>query len=162
MTMTFDKEGLASLLERVKAATGPDREIDGRIWCMVTPGRRFIGMAVDGQRWGDFEPNGFNPASGMTAGLVFERTDYKGTREDIQRNGGRIQSFPSSPAYTASIDASLALVERLLPGWPQQWAEILREAMDSLWAEHAPKMPLERLPLAILAALLSALNKDVR
>lgn len=67
------------------------------------------------------------------------------------------------PAFTASIDAALALVERVLPGWPQQWAEMLREAMDDLWAETSPQMPIIRLPLAILAALLSALiSKESR
>lgn len=156
---------LGELLERVKAATGPDREIDGRLWCMITPNRKFIGMATDGQRWGDFDPNGFNPASGVIAGMVFERTDFKGTREDIQKNGGRLQSFPSSPAYTASVDAALAIVERALPGWRydlhsprmgQTWEAVLMDgdsASRRIVVGHAATAL-----LAILTALLLALE----
>lgn len=162
---------LQELLDRVKVATGPDREIDGRLWCAFTPNRKFIGMAKSGQTRGDFEPGGFNPASGMTPGMVFERTDFKGTREDIQKHGGRIQQFTSSPAYTSSIDAALALVERKLPGWTvanmsqqddKNWYCELREghltsynrvAASTVSYGYRPAS----LPLAILAALLAAL-----
>ena len=109
---------LAELLERVKAATGPDRELD----------------------W-DIQQSQFG----------IEQTDFHGT-----------------PRYTASIDAALALAERLLPG--RSWkivgepaavyphCAVIRDAgklsdvAEAFIASH-------RTPaLAILTALLSALN----
>lgn len=65
------------------------------------------------------------------------------------------------PRYTASIDAALALVERMLPG---KWPLILDTATAIMWATESriefsgSKIDLSRLPLAILAALLSALS----
>jgi hypothetical protein len=120
--MTFDKEGLASLLERVREATGPDRDID-----------QAIREAIDGKM--------------MERQLLWRET------------------FP----YSASIDASLALVGRLLPGAncvgfdkdPRDvTAYVSRNhvAEGHYFVEGVAATP----PLAILAALLSALNKDVR
>lgn len=77
------------------------------------------------------------------------------------------------PSYTASIDAALALVERMLPGWfctiaiktlkyevvGGPWADLASPKwvagteLDG-YAEAAGATP----PLAILAALLSALS----
>lgn len=100
------KPEIEALLERVKAATGPDRELDEAI--------RFY-----------FDP----------VGSVY---------------------YSESSAYTASIDAALALVERMLPG---RWAEILRTAMDDLWASTTgSKMPMKLLPRFVIAALLTALE----
>ena len=159
-----DTAGLTALLERVRAASGADREIDGRLWCLITPERRFVALAKSGQTWGDFEPGGFNPKSSVMPGMVFERTDYEGTREDIQRNGGRFQSFSSSPSYTASIDAALALTGRLLPGVEYEITNLYGVAMASLPMNMSSVVDYQTerredgiVPLAILAALLSAL-----
>lgn len=130
-----DKAQLESLLERVRAATGPDRELDYAV-----------------SRFADGE---------------------------LARHSSL--HLP----YTASIDASLALVERLLPGW--RWGISSHSLKDGVYQEgpHAglPRhvdgfrahvtersalrpMPsiadARTAPLALLAALLSALNKDVR
>jgi hypothetical protein len=70
---------------------------------------------------------------------------------------------------TASIDAALALVERLLPPMRNplnsdelvsHWPSILNEAIDHMWINFAPEMPIERLPIAILIVLLTALKEN--
>jgi hypothetical protein len=130
--MTFDKEGLASLLERVRAAKGPDRQLD-----------RDIQKALD------IGPTSF-------------------THDE----------FNHWPLHvTASIDASLALVERLLPGWVvADLSQNSRHAGDpwgcklAIYYGSTPSRNREvssghdfpKAPLAILTAMLTALNKDVR
>lgn len=73
------------------------------------------------------------------------------------------------PAYTASIDAALALVERVLPGW--EWLKKspkvitlyrpLTEQEDTAkaWAKHIDGTG-ATIPLAILSALLRALTSN--
>ena len=75
---------LTALLERVEAATGPDREIDTEI-------ARAFGWT----------PPGINPA--LWEGK--ETPSWWAT-----------PGF-GMPAYTSSLDAAIALVERVLPGW---------------------------------------------
>jgi hypothetical protein len=63
------------------------------------------------------------------------------------------------PAYTASIDAALALVERVLPGW--QWC-LNRNGRPMALVNNGPGRQFEcdrapTMPLAILAATLQAL-----
>lgn len=109
---------LAELLVRVKAATGPDREIDRAI----------------------------------------ERLEHG---PDV---------IPFTPAYTASIDAALALVERVLPGWfvDHMGADVagsigdmktfgwMVEISDGMTG-YQGQAPI--LPLAILLALIQALGE---
>jgi hypothetical protein len=112
--MTIDKDGLASLLERVREAKGPDRELDYAI-----------------SRFADGE---------------------------LARHSSL--HLP----YTASIDASLALVERLLPGSmkrvfdnPDDGSTRAEIVSDLIYG----KGDHDTWPLAILVALLRAL-KEVR
>ena len=97
-------------------------------------------------------------------------------------NGGKVPDVPTSQRYlydapfTAFIDAALALVERLLPGFPREWAwrlftipgappEVRYEASVFKpwrgaafdWRKSAPTAP-----LAILAALLAALPASTK
>lgn len=72
----MSKADIAALLERVRAATGPDREIDGEI-------AKLCGWLKTPLDWID--------------------------------NLGRKRNLP--PAFTASLDASVALIERELSGW---------------------------------------------
>lgn len=123
---------LAELRERVRAATGPDRELDfalKRLW------------------------------SDIAARLTF--------KEAIEAPGFTL------PPYTASVDAALALVERMLPGWAYN-LQVIRDvttrteqdAVADFWLPSIRTKHLHRerfranaqtLPLAILLALLDAL-----
>lgn len=78
---------------------------------------------------------------------------------DMATDDGAV-GWKSPPHFTASTDAALALVERVLPaGWP----DVLREAISELSRRHSWNITFpvagqrEELSLAILAALLSAL-----
>lgn len=122
-------EQLASLLERVNAAAGPDRELDGRL---------FVGLKLD-------------PS-------LSNLSNHPGHILDGSRNHHTV------PAYTASIDAAVALVERVHPWNP--WFDIkgCQPRKDgspgALWVvamDGAVECRAPTLPLAILAALLDAL-----
>lgn len=67
---------------------------------------------------------------------------------------------PACPKFTASVDAALALVERVLPE-KAQWWDILKSAMEQQGWEGArtrQRVTPETLPRFILIALLSALQ----
>ena len=73
----------------------------------------------------------------------------------------------NTPAYTASIDAAIALVERVEP---RSWHVHLGTAINSLWASDtifgepltAPDVPLYLLPKHIILALLRSLSARPR
>lgn len=82
---------LPSLLQRVESAKCGDRELDAIVWCalehpMEKPQRNFF--YTNREEWGFFKTN--QPLPGLT--------------------------FFDAPPLTSSIDAALALVERLKPG----------------------------------------------
>lgn len=117
------------LLERVKAATGPDRELDWRIAEVLNIPEPWPATTA----WPPF-----------MAGSKFDK---------------------ALPAYTTSVDAALALVERCLPGWKRSlfekrgggWiARVSSPRWDTFTSGEDTPMPTA--PLAILAALLSALT----
>lgn len=125
---------LASLLRRVKAATGPDRELDWSLHDVA-----FVEF---------FEQYGYR-----------RKGEFYVTASPAVPGGERI----SAPEYyTASIDAALALVDKMLPG---RFALNLHWLPDSLGFAYFGKRReythdedwLPSLPLAILAALLTAL-----
>lgn len=82
------------------------------------------------------------------------------SKEDVVATvGGDFYADP--PLWTSSVDAALALVERLLPGWTwrvEKWTECYDAKLwgladaPGIGAGHGPTAP-----LAILAALLTAL-----
>lgn len=84
-----DTAALKALLERVKSAEGPDRALDVRIEHDV------IGC------WPDFPEKDW------------------ASDEEILDQLSACESYEVwfCPPYTASLDASLALLERVLPGW---------------------------------------------
>lgn len=81
---TYDLPTLRDLLVRVEAATGPDRELDGRIWAGIS--------AVKYLEWDG-------------AGVLWQESS----------GGLRHQTDSRIPLFTASIDAVVALIERVLP-----------------------------------------------
>lgn len=112
---------LAELLERVCAATGPNRALDLMIKAALS-----------------------NVLSAMTYEECEERV---ADREAFD-------AWSATSPYTASIDAALALVERMLPGklWGVDTRGVYRAQVGLSKANH-----FHSAPLAILAALLSAL-----
>lgn len=109
-------------------------------------------------------------AEGPSALLDGELYATIGGAPHTTTSGGRTIPFIAKgdpreyPAYTASIDAALALVERKLPG--ASWS--VRTAMEGGYAADVPFVQLKDMhplpvlartaPLAILAALLTALH----
>lgn len=130
---------LTDLLARVEGASGPDREIDHDICKLFNPGNYEV-----------FEENFRRDlAEAAKNGLAEKRKDAV-----------RDMSFWMIDRYTASIDAALALMGRVLPGWDWTvsrggFAEVQepdKGDMGSFWQSRAATPA-----LAILAATLRAL-----
>ncbi len=83
---------LEELIAELEKATGPSREIDAQIWLFATPGatRRTSHVVSSTGAW--------------------EPYDIDETRDET----GRLIIVPS---YTRSLDAAVALVNRVLPGF---------------------------------------------
>lgn len=89
---------LSSLISRVEKATGPDRELDARIWAYFA-GVKYVGHNVP---YGD----------------VHGRTQVEYTVPPKRTR--MVTNFPQTPhaePVTTSVDAAISLVERVLPGW---------------------------------------------
>lgn len=135
-----DTAAIDALRERVKGLSGADREVDALIVATLCPGAT-VGTYIVGDD-GD---------------IVFH----------AQALG--IQNKSLCPTYTESIDAALALVERVLPGvwWlvgkgrtrtvePLYGVHLMREgSLDDVIGEGEAETP----SLAIILALLSALKE---
>ena len=125
MTTPGNEQSLQGLIERVRAATGPDRELEIA-----------IGTTIGGWTYQPHVPHCF------------------------KWNDGQRDRPNGPPSYTASIDAALSLVERVLP--EHDW--ILGHTNGGLTIHcqlgpDADKMAFGETPaLAILLALLSALK----
>lgn len=126
---------LSALLARAESAKGPDRELDGEVWCAAR-GYKFMNHTSQGE------------------GFIY----WHGTR----------QFRGEAERLTASLDATLALCERVLPGWdndvmgiaqslrggPRAYAGVWR---DGLRGETEIKADAPTRSLALLAAMLKAL-----
>ena len=90
---------LTALLERVEAAEEGSRELDARIWQVMSPDQKvlFDGGDVRTRRPAEYGRLADFPLEGFG--------DWDGIAGHI-----------GAPNLTASIDAALALVERVLPG----------------------------------------------
>lgn len=134
---------LSSLLKRVEAATGPDRELDAAIHVALS---RTIATDDD---------------------LIYFSVPTKedrcapGTYWRKSRSG---MSLRTSDLYTSSLDASLALVEEMLPGAEYQISTLYGIADVELPLNYAQSECIGRarredgdVPLAVLSALLRAL-----
>lgn len=136
---------MTSLQDRVREATGPDRELDAAI-C----------KALDPVEWAQACQAAEGP--------------HGAPSDVIERDAGRY-----TPAYTASPDAALALVERVLPGWTH-WT--LSRGCEGYYVKIAPRSwnpnhdqdatdvggvmvgQIATPALALLAALLTATDED--
>jgi hypothetical protein len=124
---------LSELLERVRKATGPDRKIDAAI-------ARLFDLPIC------IEPDCLPDVMRR----ILARMDEGGDDPEVN-------------AYTASIDAALALVERVLPGW--SWSVGVNENHQFPQVVMARSHPTNKVvtvegatpALAILAALMAAL-----
>lgn len=88
---------LAQLIERVEKLTGPDREVDALIAALL-------------------EPHRFD-APGFTSKRPIPAFRYDPSEGAIRFDGGGIMDVRFFPPVTASLDAAIALTERVLPGW---------------------------------------------
>lgn len=152
------REQFAALLARVEAATGPDREIDTDLLLATGSDPRMYGRASlnDGGK------------------VVWKMGDGECLSEAVARHPARKADAAiwfQVPQYTAALDATLALCERVLPGklyedrdWPLwmpsicqlmngNWAANLYRQSDGLRGHGEAKTP----ALALLAAMLRAL-----
>jgi hypothetical protein len=94
------------LIDRVEKATGPDQELDAALY-------RELGGEV--------------PTEFMGTGVKLS-WDASGKAWCYLPGGMRVSFTP--PALTASIDAALALMEKVLPGWTVQ---IFKLRSDKGW-----------------------------
>lgn len=85
---------IPELIERVGKLTGADREVDARLW-----------WEFDHER--------------AVRAYWTASTGLPQPMDEFPRSRGLGYGYVvrSAPAYTASVDAALALVERKLPGW---------------------------------------------
>lgn len=93
-----EREAIASLILRIEDAKGADREIDVEIVAHLNKATVRPYPPTD-----DFGP----------------RDRWQFWSRDGEHFLGSESKYPV-PAYTASVDAALALVERCLPGWSFQ------------------------------------------
>jgi hypothetical protein len=148
--VTPDLPTLKSLLARVEGATGADRELDGDLWWTLDHGRaeRVFSTGALGL------PRRYPATLPIPGGL------------------GRAGVQAMAPEFTASLDAALALCERVLPGCgidiglypaeppgrPTPLAEATMRACDSGHPFVAVRPCFApTAALALLAALLKAL-----
>lgn len=144
------------LLADLRKAEGPDRKLDAAVWITTLPtkGTGLDGCGLPDDSHYEYEPRGDGSVDGY---VVFESGQSKPIRRFRRQ----------SPAFTASVDAVLALVERLLPGstvsvgiggdnitciYPVPNAPVA-ERWSSCSGGHTPA-------IAILIALLTALDKE--
>ena len=90
----------SELIERLEKATGPDRDLDAALYVALCKPKQY----PDDLRY-YYLPSVSTDHMEMCA---------PGTYWLKERSG---RSLQTAPAYTASLDAALALVERVLPGW---------------------------------------------
>lgn len=152
---------LEELKERVEKASGADREIDVHLWLHFG--------------WSQIARPGYNDPRDIHGpdDLVNMRTMAEALRYAPNDIAGIARAW-NVPRLTASLDAALALVEAKLPGWrggamTWDWNSEEPHAVCELlppWPEGQYEPPehaiakAKTLPLALLSALLSALDRE--
>jgi len=146
---------LAGLIERVEKATGPDREIDVLLRAILVDHREVF----ERDTW-VLGRNRRPPHDECVLGRIDPGR--------VARNFSPAYHKPEQPAYTASIDAALALVERLLPGIFWVIGQGKTNSVEKLFGcqllfgteEIIGSGESDHAPLAILLALLKALQES--
>lgn len=117
-----DLTQLRALQERVRAATGPDRELDAEImfdFFAAPVGKHKEGGPIGYIRLDD-QPSwniGIRFPGKDRDWFAATRKQIKGETLVIERDGAHVlMNSIRIPEYTASIDATMALTQRLLPG----------------------------------------------
>lgn len=139
---------LDSLKHRVDAATGPSRELDYRIQYALFPDQQVL----------------LNPGD-----VRSRREAVRGPLSEMPVDGWEdwegVALHAGADVYTASLDAALALMEKMLPGCDFDLSRVTAYAAGVI--EGGPNLSCEinydnrqwgnTLPLAILSALFAAL-----
>lgn len=113
MTDTDLVERLRGLIARLEKLEGPDREIDGLLFGWL---------------------HNTEPCGTFMCGFVEEKFQFRHPDDSPE---GRYRAWYVSgddvPAYTESLDAAVALVERVLPGW--SWRVATCCVSDDAWVQ---------------------------
>lgn len=102
MTQLYDLTAIRDLAQRCKSATGPDREIDGRIWAELDGRDVREGTSCFGER-SVLAKSRRAPHDECVVGVI----DRWGVFFTVGQS-------PEPPRVTGSIDAAMAMVERVL------------------------------------------------
>ena len=157
-----------TILDRLRSADIGSRELDAEIMfdLFAKPvGERKDGGPV-GYLWPEDNPSwnfGLRFPDSTKEQILTNRKHVDGETLIIERDGANVlMNSIRIPELTASIDAALALVERMLPEW-QIYIGIMREANGGCVAQVAPNQDATMVkgktaPLAILTALFTALE----
>jgi hypothetical protein len=103
-----DPSTLRGLLERVKSATGADLELDALLVCALR-------LPITEHDYANNWEGAWKSARTPNGNLRIEWWS------DLDDGDGPAFWTASVPAYTASLDAALALVERACSGWRAQF-----------------------------------------
>jgi hypothetical protein len=142
--MTDDVEGL---IERLEKATGPDRELDAMLYVIVVQERQWRedGMIIYAQK---------SPRDLWRVGYI--------DPGEHSRNFSfsELSVATMVPTYTSSIDAALALTERLGIAFDaildDALSDVVEQALERADVGGDANPKLSALPLAILLATLRA------
>lgn len=143
--MAHNTEKLRELLERVEAASGPDREIDFDLISTFDEGSYAAREIESFRRWEGEKM--ISEGGPHYWGISYWRENFSSSCPIIK--------------LTASLDASIALVERMLPGhgWSVNDYSGVKSGVGCFI--HSPARCFHETgktaPLAVLATLLSAL-----
>jgi len=109
----------SDLITRLSKLDAPDREVDAEIWLIEL-------QSAESDPFGGY---------GLAEYWRYEyEAEEDGSVIQYARNGQVTHKIGrrSSPAFTASVDAAIALAERVLPGW--KWRVGRTELFPNGWA----------------------------
>lgn len=142
MKLTEAGMGRAEIIERLEKLTGPDREVDALIWCAVLPA---IGEGIDGYGCPDGAQYEYEAAEDGSVSMYVRLANGMTVR----------RARRAADVYTASLDAAVALVEKM----GDRPEDMLPEAIEALltdgYRDDAPRTP--QFAIALLLALFRSL-----